>query len=169
MLVYERARKEARDLLDVLWDGTFPVKLAGITQALDAEVLMSPLASGLSGFVVKKEHEETANIVVNSTDLTERQRFTWAHELGHLLERTSVAGDKDFSFADTRFDDGQYDLHEFFADEFAGSLLMPASEIERLRADDRSEASMAAHFGVSLKALRKRLARLEKQPDAVAA
>lgn len=164
-MVYERARREAASLLETAWDGTFPVKLGGITRALDAEVLMEPLNPELSGFIVKKSGEDTAHIVLNSSEPTERQRFTWAHELGHLIERSSVANDDDYSFVDTR-SSTRYDLHEFFADEFAGALLMPAREVKRLQEGWMSEAGIASYFGVSIPALRKRLARLRKQPDA---
>lgn len=164
MLAYQRARNEANSLLRSGWDGTFPVKLGGITRTLDAEVLMEHLSPELSGFIVKKTGDDTAHIVLNASESAERQRFTWAHELGHLIERASVAGDDDYSFVDTR-SSTRYDLHEFFADEFAGSLLMPAREIKRLEEIGMSAAGMATHFGVSLTAMRKRLARLVKQPD----
>lgn len=164
MMVYERARQEAADLLNAAWDGEFPVKLSGITRRLNASLTIEPLSSGLSGFIVKKEGDDVARIVLNASDVAERQRFTWAHELGHLVERSSVADDHDFSFVDTRAP-SRYDLHEFFADEFAGALLMPAGHIAMLQNDKRSEMFMADYFGVSLPALRKRLTRLAKQPD----
>ncbi|WP_283775029.1 ImmA/IrrE family metallo-endopeptidase [Brachybacterium equifaecis] len=165
MLVFQIARQQAKSLLETAWDGEFPVKLGGISQTLDAEVLHDHLPPELSGFIVKREGEDTVHIMLNSTESTERQRFTWAHELGHLIERATLAGDDDYSFVETRMPE-RYDLHEFFADEFAGTLLMPAPKIRELQARGITAAGMAAFFGVSLKAMRKRLDRLKKQPDA---
>lgn len=164
MLVYERARREADQLLEAHWDGTFPVALGSITRSLNGDVTIEQLATGLSGFIVKSENDDVAHIVLNRDEVAERQRFTWAHELGHLVERRSVAGDEDFSFVDTRAP-STYDLHEFFADEFAGALLMPRAELKRVQEQGWSLLRMADHFGVSVPALRKRLARLAKQPD----
>ena len=58
-----------------------------------------------------------------------------------------------------------YDLHEFYADEFAGALLMPEAEILRLQEEHWTIPRMAAHFNVTAAAVLKRLERLEKNPD----
>lgn len=44
MMVYERARQEAADLLNAAWDGEFPVKLSGITRRLNASLTIEPLS-----------------------------------------------------------------------------------------------------------------------------
>ncbi|GAB2864095.1 hypothetical protein GCM10027092_28600 [Yaniella soli] len=161
-LAYIRAHREAQVLLDAHWDGEYPVKLGPITEALDAVKYEMPLDGGFSG-VVSKQPGGAADIVLNSAEPAVRRRFTWAHELGHIVERSSVASDEDYSFTDTRGND--YDLHEFFADEFAGALLMPENEIHRLEGMGYSIAQQARHFGVSLPAVRQRHKRLTMQPD----
>ncbi|GAA2045140.1 hypothetical protein GCM10009720_27550 [Yaniella flava] len=161
-LAYIRARREAQELLDAHWDGEFPVKLGPITDALDAVKYEMPLDGGISG-VVSKQPRGAAEIVLNSAEPAPRRRFTWAHELGHVVERSSVASDEDFSITDARGSD--YNLHEFFADEFAGALLMPKNEIHRLEGMAYSIAQQARHFGVSLPAVRQCHKRLSSQPD----
>lgn len=75
------------------------------------------------------------------------------------MERVTIAQDNDFAFMDKRSDD--YDIHEFYADEFAGALLMPEHDfIQKVKNDGMIAA--AAYFGVSLAAVRKRMERLRK-------
>jgi Zn-dependent peptidase ImmA (M78 family) len=102
---------------------------------------------------------EDVVIYVDFGENSARQRFTIAHELGHFVERSNQ-GQRDFAFIDER--GTKYDLHEFYADEFAGDLLMPADEISNLRIRGFSNVEMAAHFGVSIPALNKRLDRLQR-------
>lgn len=162
-MVYVTARRKAADLLSRNWDGTFPVRLTEITSDVGATKYESDLGPKLSG-VVSKEASESAIIVVHSGHSTARRRFTWAHELGHVVERAAIAKDEDYSFSDL-YRGGDYDLHEFFADEFAGSLLMPADEIARMQRDNATVGQMAQFFGVSVDAVEKRVARLKKHPD----
>ncbi|MHC9941634.1 ImmA/IrrE family metallo-endopeptidase [Corynebacterium diphtheriae] len=68
---------------------------------------------------------------MNSNEPEVRQRFTLAHEIGHLVEREHLGKDVEYSFIDYR-NNGKCDLHEFYADEFAGSLLMPAREFSKI-------------------------------------
>lgn len=162
-LLYVAARESAEQLLKELWDGSLPVRLNAFSQALGVTKYESILSAGLSG-VVNKSPGQDPVVVLNNSDTPQRRRFTWAHELGHVVERRDIAGDGEYSFIDAR-KVGNYDLHEFFADEFAGALLMPSSEIQRMKAEGWSAAEMARAFDVSVAAVEKRLERLERQPD----
>lgn len=161
-MVYVAAREKAAAQLREHWDGRLPVRLTEITVGLGASKYESDLGPMLSG-LVSKEPNKAPVIVVHSGHSPERRRFTWAHELGHIVERAALAQDDDYSFSDGR--GVTYDLHEFFADEFAGSILMPADEIRRMRREEYTSGQMATEFGVSLDALSKRLKRLERHPD----
>lgn len=161
-LVYQAARREAQDLLNLCWDGRYPVRLRPFSDELKAEAYTADLGNDLSG-VVSKAAGQPARIVLNSRHVDRRNRFTWAHELGHVVERKSIAGDKDYSFEEAR---GQkYDLHEFFADEFAGALLMPAEELSRLQQLGYTTTQIAEHFDVSVNAVNMRIKRLAKNPQ----
>lgn len=162
-LVYRKARREAEGLLDVCWDGNFPVSLRPVTDELGAELYRADLGNGLSG-VVSKDEGKPAIIVLNSRHVARRNRFTWAHELGHVMERKTIAGDGEYSFEELTRGRG-YDLHEFFADEFAGALLMPASAVERLKSRGFTSEEMAEYFNVSVDAVKKRIARLARHPE----
>lgn len=60
---------------------------------------------------------------------------------------------------------GSTDLHEFYANEFADDLLMPASDIRVSQESERSRREMARRYGVTLAAMNRRLERLELHPD----
>lgn len=83
--------------------------------------------------------------------------FTCAHELGHYVER-KASHDSDFSFVERR--SAKYDLHEFYADEFAENLLLPETEFRAKWKACKSDILMSSHFGVSTAAIKKRRDRL---------
>lgn len=130
-----------------------------ICARLGIDVIETLLPAGVSGMIVK-ERGQDAQVFIERGDVRGRRRFTCAHELGHFIERMNVADDDDFSFRDRRGND--YDLHEFFADEFAGELTMPAEAVSRLRDQGVPATTMAARFGVTLSAVERRLRRLRK-------
>lgn len=161
-MAYQRARKEARKLLDAHWDGRLPVDVEQFADAVGADVMRSDLGRKLSG-VVSKQKRARAKVVINARHVPQRQRFTLAHEIGHVVERRSLARDDDYSFEDLPRGDG-YDLHEFFADEFAGELLMPEHALLHKRFVNYSYPELAAAFDVSIDAMKMRLERLRKHP-----
>lgn len=156
MLIKEKARIDAAEVLDTCWAADFPVDPERIAHSLGMVVYRLPLESGVSG-ILRVEPGDDPEIFVNNTDSPLRQTFTIAHEIGHYIERTD-RDEVDFNIIERRGMD--YDLHEFYADEFAGNLLMPEDEVKKLHARSSSIVSMARHFGVSLRAVQKRLQRL---------
>lgn len=160
---WEIARKKAGELLRVHTIGSDGLDdLISLAASFDTEVIVVPLDRGTSGFIIK-EANKYPRIYVNAIESIERQRFTLAHEIGHLIDRREIAGDNEYSFIDYRGRD--YDLHEFFADEFAGALLMPEDKIKYLQTNGYSKYETAKFLGVSIAALEKRLARLDKNPS----
>lgn len=163
--VFQRARHEAEQILAAQSIGPVGLDdLIEIAEQWNASVSVVPLDRSLSGFIIKESGTDP-RIYINSLDSPERQRFTLAHEIGHLVEREAVAGDRDYSFVDTR-KQGRYDLHEFFADEFAGALLMPTWRFLKSY-QEHGAFKTAVDFGVSVPAVKRRLARLQKNPPVV--
>lgn len=160
-LVWQAARQYADDVRNAYWSQRgFPVDPYKIGREMGLTVEDALLPDGTSGFIIKESGAE-AEIYISLNEPRARRVFTCAHEIGHYVERMKQEDDT-FSFTDGRT--SAYDLHEFFADEFAGSLLMPVKEIRRLQSEGHSTFSMAAHFGVSTSALSKRLERIQKHP-----
>lgn len=158
-LVWQDARRSAKNVLDKYWDGRYPVKVSEISRKMGVMTYRATLPDGLSGMIIKEKGSEPRSYA-DADEPDVRRRFTFAHELGHYVERTTLANDDDFAFKDGRSE--KYDLHEFYADEFAGALLMPEDVFLKMQQKGKSLVDMAAKFGVSLSAVRKRRERLEK-------
>ncbi|MCK7676200.1 ImmA/IrrE family metallo-endopeptidase [Corynebacterium pygosceleis] len=136
-----------------------------IAEVLGSRVVVLPLRDGVSGMIDKAPDDEQAVIYINSEDGAARQRFTLAHEIGHLVERQRVSGYDSYTFKDFRRPNGKYRLHEFFADEFAGELLMPDFEfMTDLIDNDFNYYATAARFGVTVAEVEKRSERLRDKP-----
>ena len=148
-----------------------PVPIERIAKSLGAKLRYSPLDEELSGMIYI--HEETPIIGVNALHHPNRQRFTIAHECGHLvLHKTQISKevhiDKDFPMLmrDSVSAAG-VDEMEIEANLFAAELLMPKDLLakalgdEPLDIDDESAVNaLARSFKVSSAAMRFRLGNL---------
>lgn len=112
-------------------------------------------SSAWSGAV--NSNEQGAVVWVRSTDARVRQRFTLAHECGHLLLHDFGVAYRDDTFSGNP--------REAEANAFAASLLMPKAEVLRAFSDVRSADKLAKAFGVSLSAMQIRLSVLTGQPS----
>jgi Zn-dependent peptidase ImmA (M78 family) len=158
MLVKDKARLDAAEVLRETWAAGIPVDPERIaSQFPNMTVTHLPLEPGISGMLQAEPY--SVEIFVNSNDTPERRRFTIAHEIGHFYERSS-RGLLDFNVIDYRSTEG-YDLHEFYADEFAASLLMPIREIRAAVDSGLSIPLIAARFQVSIPAAKMRVERLD--------
>jgi len=139
-----------------------------IAKALGAQVRFSPFDAELSGMVYIKDGVPI--IGVNSLHHSNRQRFTIAHELGHLeLHRQMITSnvhvDKKFPalMRDPKSATGTEQI-EIEANQFAAELLMPIALIEQALAgkqfdidDDGPIEELAKKFRVSKQALEYRI------------
>jgi Zn-dependent peptidase ImmA (M78 family) len=158
----------ARNLLERMSIHNVPVPVDKIAKAVGAQVVYSPLDDELSGMVLIKA--ESTLIGVNSLHHPNRQRFTIAHEIGHLeLHKSFIMGqvhvDKKFPvlMRDPNSATGT-DRLEIEANRFAAELLMPEWAVRRVLEreaididDDRTVADLAKKFRVSRQALQYRL------------
>ena len=152
-----------------------PINVARIASK-HATLVRRALEDDLSGALIPLGESEWA-ILVNSQHHTNRQRFTIAHELGHLLlhgYRTPHA-DKQFRLRDARSSEGSV-LEEIQANQFAAELLMPRTMVmkaiqrygfQHAPADKLEEeqfealvSKFAKDFGVSRQAMTIRLSSL---------
>lgn len=168
-------RKRIRDLVkSILEDykiNTAPVDIEKICTELGISIKRGSFEDDLSGFAFNRRGTQV--IGVNAEDGPLRQRFTIAHELGHLKldPRDSINYDLHFAMhlRDTTSSLGTK-LKEVEANFFAAEILMPAAflrkDIARLAKsgidfeDDNIVSKLAKEYQVSQHAMSVRLASL---------
>ena len=152
-----------------------PVDIEVIARNLSVQVRKEPADKDLSGFLLRDLKSKLVVIGVNSSHHKNRQRFTIAHELGHLLlhDGEIVHVDKDnqgfkVNLRDVKAGQG-VDITEKEANLFAAEILMPASFLAKdlkglggldLLDDEDSLKKIARKYKVSVQALTIRLSYL---------
>lgn len=142
-----------------------------------ATVVREPLDADVSGMLVPHPSDPSKPwiIFVNGAHPPTRQRFTLAHELGHLLlhDYKEPHADRGYviRFRDGRSSEGRV-REEIEANQFAAELLMPqdvlleklsAYRLEYVQFDDQDDPAigeLAKDFDVSRQALLIRLSNL---------
>ncbi len=122
----------ASDDLRAKWSlGSDPIpSMAELLEENGIKVIALSLPESVSGskaYVCRLGHPNIPVIVVNDQHNGERQRFTLAHELAHLVLLTGSLADKDAERA---------------ADRFAGAFLMPSEMMFRLLGRNRTSISL---------------------------
>ncbi|NES22616.1 MAG: ImmA/IrrE family metallo-endopeptidase, partial [Symploca sp. SIO3E6] len=102
--------------------------------------------------------EQGAFVLVNSHNITiERQLFTLAHEIGHLICHRG-------EYQDTLVEEGtkaEEKAREKVANYFAAYLLLPQAEFERMYQLTTNIIRLKQHFRVSYQVILTRLAQME--------
>jgi Zn-dependent peptidase ImmA (M78 family)/plasmid maintenance system antidote protein VapI len=151
----------AQELLSAMRVGGPPVAVDEAAELAGARVVPHPFSSdALSGFLI---HLSDGPVIsTNDNHKGERQRFTAAHELGHLLMGHAADFHLDLTSSVNAGDPPDFDWrHERAANTFAANLLMPAGWV---RSDfvDRGlrVVKLARRYQVSQEAMGIRLATL---------
>jgi transcriptional regulator with XRE-family HTH domain len=138
---------------------TLPVPVEDLAALCGAHVLRCSFDDALSGLVV--ELDVGPVIAVNADHVPVRQRFTIAHELGHLI---LGHGPQFYIDLQSRPEDGDppgyHARHEREANDFAANTLMPAAMVRASFGRRKTVEPLARTFGVSDLAMRYRLANL---------
>lgn len=139
-----------------------PIKIGAIAKEFGAVVKSATLDTGISGEIKNTDGEII--IRINRHDSKPRQRFTLAHEIGHLLLHRDRIGDGIVD--DILYRSNLSDTLEAQANRIAADLLMPFHLIEMSLAkykdldnEQRYEA-VASEAEVSTTALKIRLGKL---------
>jgi Zn-dependent peptidase ImmA (M78 family)/DNA-binding XRE family transcriptional regulator len=136
-----------------------PIEVAQLAEKCGVRVIPHELPEALSGALLQLE--DGAVITVNEGQFPGRQRFTIAHELGHLLLRHHDRFHIDLSEPTAIGEPPGYNwVHEREANEFAASLLMPAGMMRDFVPKARAVRQLAERFGVSPMAVSYRLRNL---------
>jgi Zn-dependent peptidase ImmA (M78 family) len=164
-----KARAAALRLIQEHGVRAAPVPIDRILRAAGVVVQYGPFDGELSGMAFIKDGKSI--IGVNSLHASTRQRFTLAHELGHILlhrpvlEASGVHVDKGSLRRDSLASEGVDDW-EIEANNFAAELLMPepllAAALDGHNLDFEDEGAvqaLARKFKVSTMALQFRVQR----------
>ncbi len=166
---YARIRRRAQELLSSV-NATPPVDVEAIAGQLGISIRKMSLEADVSGILYREDDKKI--IVVNENHPVVRQRFTIAHEIGHLLLHAgdAVHVDQEFriNLRDQRSATAE-NIEEIEANAFAANLLMPASWLRREMStesvdliDDGEIQSLADRYGVSAQAMILRLSNISK-------
>ena len=161
----ETAEREAEQLIDSEWSGRgLPVDPVYIARRLGAEVYEMALQDEVDAMLKYFEDGAAPSIFVRADSAPVRQRFSIAHEVGHLIlnQRLDPSGDLTKSDVFYRNPDSQTAKkpEEMFANQFGAALLMPRRFVRTLVNDGKSDIVMANDFKVSLQSMTHRLSNL---------
>lgn len=167
-----KIQKLVSELLDEFEVAEPPVPVRKIARGRGARMFLEGQEGDLSGFLFRRGKEII--IGVNTHQAHVRQRFTIAHELGHLLLHDLGELHVDNGFM-VRLRSGVSSLgldeDEMEANRFAAELLMPTrllkEDLEGTEldlTDDETFRSLAKRYGVSAQALAIRLTGLGYLP-----
>ncbi len=171
----KRAERRAEELLITFGLLKSPVDVRQVAKKLGALVREEPFTGSerLSGILYRDDNIKV--IGVNTAELPQRQRFTIAHEIGHLVLHQGDAVHVDtYHTFQVNFRDPDYrpgtDRRETEANAFAAALLMPEALVKEefdqtVRrgidiVDGKWIEDIAIHFDVSIQALTIRLNQL---------
>lgn len=142
---------------------SLPINVRDVLDKLGIVAEEMPLNPETSGLLVKDEPNKPFKAVSNIGNHPHRQRFTYAHELGHFIHSyQDLPADKVAGKVEKRDELASLgtDPEEIWANKFAGALLMPASIVRNYWAQGTSIPAMATLFDVSVSAMSNRLSNL---------
>lgn len=170
---YKQIEEKAGELLSKAGITKAPVPVRKLAKEVGATIRYEPYAGendDLSGVLFREA--EKAIIGVNASHSRVRQRFTVAHEIGHMClhlnEDIFVDGTASTLRRDKKASQAS-DLKEMEANHFAASLLMPRKFVESIAKRKIVPSwripELAKTFGVSMEAMTFRLSNLGYQID----
>ncbi len=124
---------------------------------LDFSELEKKLKKGhILGLVLKDD--KNAVIYYSNKDSSNRQRFTIAHELGHICKHL-VPDSSDYPYIDWRIEEESSNHKEMEANIFAGELLIPLPKLKEIYLSMTLQTSpeLAKIFGTSVNVMEERL------------
>ena len=164
---YARAEKLAEQVLATADIAVAPVPIEDIVKLQGIDLHFPNLGPDISGVLIRKP--DATIIGVNRTHSKNRQRFSIAHELGHVLLHKGEQVHYDAAFRinlRSGLSSQGTDVEEMEANTFAACVLMPRAFLEEdpeafVELEDPVAVSLLAkRYGVSAHAMSLRLANL---------
>lgn len=121
MFVKDDARCRAQTLRWISIGQEGVVDLNKLADLLGVKVIFSDvMPDAITGVTIRKSPTTPAKIYINSNKSRDEQRLALAQQIGHFVEREMVGASSRYSFQSPA---EEYNLHEFYADQFAHELL----------------------------------------------
>jgi Zn-dependent peptidase ImmA (M78 family) len=162
------AEERATEVLRVANIGALPVPVDELAKRLGIDLTYEAYEGDVSGMLYRQD--DRAVIGVNSKHAPTRQRFTVAHEIGHYVLHEGQPMFVDSFVTRVNWRNGESNIEEIQANQFAAELLMPrdfvAREVDRALSKRRTieaqalASQLARLFAVSVQAMEFRLANL---------
>lgn len=160
--------KTALELLNEFGDSNeIPINLNNLLKnigisalPMDFTSLEEKISKGhILGLVLSTDKD--AVIYYSQNDTPNRQRFTIAHELGHICSHLKP-DTNDYPYIDWRIEEEAENIDEKKANIFAGELLIPLHKLKEiyLSMNFPSSKELAAIFGISINVMEERLKHL---------
>jgi Zn-dependent peptidase ImmA (M78 family) len=152
---YSFARNMARKVLKDYKLSEIPTDLTVIFQRLDLKYIELNDADEIDGAILEIEGKP-AIAVLNKARPLQRQRFTLAHELGHIfLEhiKRDIYDSEEIRESDAESSGKTKPPKEIEADIFASELLVPYEQLKKYHADMSNVDKLAVIFQVSKQAM----------------
>ena len=167
-MVNLKRRKAINEMADIIREAlklNTPVPVENIPRMLGGKLsFLSELDQGMEAMITKRGEEFEISIKEDVYPL--RQRFSIAHELGHLVLHMGYLSNNELwreseSYKDIVYYRNGFSIEEVEANEFAGALLMPEEEFVEVAEDNLYEGvyalePIARHFQVSVDAVKVR-------------
>ena len=161
--------KGATEILNEFGDpNTIPINLNKLLENIGISVLPMDFTNleeklnkgHILGLVLTTENNAVIYYSINDT--TNRQRFTIAHELGHICSHLRPDS-TDYPYIDWRIEEEANNCEEKKANIFAGELLIPLHKLkqEYLSLRFPSSKELASIFGTSINVMEERLNHLK--------
>lgn len=177
--IEKKAEEKAYQIIDTLFDlddriqnDNFVIPLGEVADYLGIKTLLldfqeefkdnSEFATALKrkkveGFTLR----DTKVIFIDTKSKPGRQRFTVAHEIGHIvLNHLNEGNNLSIACRDSMSSPSKANLQEIEANAFAAALLMPEPLVRWAYKISRNAHDLAMFLGVSHQAMERRLKRL---------
>lgn len=167
-LKLEQIESRAQQLLNAVGNPDLPIDPLPIANYLGAQVRKADFThDGMSGALFQQAG--TKIIYYNAQHPPVRQRFTVAHEIGHLIlhgsENDFVDSDENVSWSfrseSLNQEDRDRARREIQANMFAAALLIPRQELMNVLAVTDDLSDIANVFGVSRQAVAARIGQID--------
>ena len=152
---YSYAKQMARKVIKTYDLREVPINLRKIFEGLNLEYMEINDSEDIDGGILEVDGEPKI-AVVNKAKPIARQRFTLAHELGHIFlchkDRDVYDSEETRDREEQEFSQGK-PPKESEADAFAAELLIPYEHIKKYESDINDVEKMANIFKVSKQAM----------------